>query len=68
MHTSSVIEQLLARKAEVRADSERLRCELRRNAASLRPAMRGLEFGRDLLSHTRRGMALYGAISRFWKH
>lgn len=68
MHSPSVIEQLMARKAEVRAQSDRLRCELRRNAAALRPAVRGLEFGRDLLSHTRRGVALYGAISRFWKH
>jgi hypothetical protein len=68
MHSSSVIEQLLARKAEMRAESERLRCELRRNAAALRPAVRGLEFGRDVLSHTRRGVALYAAISRFWKH
>ena len=67
MHSSSVIQQLLERKAEVRAQSERLRCELRRHAAALRPAVRNLEFGRDLLNHTRRGIALSGAISRFWK-
>ena len=66
MRSPSVIEELLARKAELRADSDWLRCELRRNAAALRPAVRGLEFGRDLLSHSRRGVALYRAFSRCW--
>jgi hypothetical protein len=67
MHSSSVIEQLLARKAEMRVESERLRCELRRNAAALRPSVRGLEFGRNVIAQSRRGIALYGVISRFWK-
>lgn len=67
MYPPSLIDQLLARKAELRAESDRLRCELQRHAASLRPAVRGLEFGRNLFVHSRRGIALYKAFSRCWK-
>jgi hypothetical protein len=67
MYSPSLVERLIARKAELRAESNRLRCELRRNAAALRPAVRNLELGRDLLRHSHRGLALFQTMSRFWK-
>jgi hypothetical protein len=67
MHSPSLVERLIARKAELRAESNRLRCELRRNAAALRPAVRNLELGRDLLRHSHRGLVLFQTMSRFWK-
>ena len=67
MHSPSLVERLVVRKAELRAESDRLRCELRRNAAALRPAVRNLEVGRDLLRHSHRGLILFRTMARFWK-